>query len=338
MFEDRTLILEIVREHLIAVGSVEQLETIATLNDSTTSLVLRLRALMSGRSRSLIVKKIRIDAHGCFAREASVLERLASRRVAPLLVCQVPSERILVLEDLGNTSDEETLGVALGRLHKLGPDIRLEASLHRSNIPPLSELLQCATAEAAAIGVRPAIGFESDVRAVLERLDTESAHTLIHGDVHPHNSRRSDEQSFLIDLGDAGNGHPGIDTSCLVLGFPTAQDYRGPLSSGTLNSMLDAYRTARGIDHDAFESELSIGCGYWLLRILAGRFLSPTRLRSNRSLSQRFATQLDYVLRGAASRLPQFQALQSTSIAVAEAVASIEHDGSDDLGTVLPGR
>jgi hypothetical protein len=47
---------------------------------------------------------------------------------------------------------------------------------------------------------------------------------------------------------------------------------------------------------------------------------------------------LDYVLRGAASRLPQFQALQSTSIAVAEAVASIEHDGSDDLGTVLPGR
>ncbi|GAA0404805.1 hypothetical protein Acor_23610 [Acrocarpospora corrugata] len=225
--------------------------------------------------RPIIVKQIvggrepgldNMDAGERHQREATAL-RLAARAdpaVAPALLADDPREHLLILEHLPNRRTGQwpiRYAETLARLHATTTP-RDAGALPPWKGPAPADA-DAFLALAAALGITPPAEAESELADLLDRLDPQGHHDLIHGDPCPGNDRHTPAGTRLLDFEAAALGNGLAELAYLRIGLPTCWNSTA-LAKPLISEAETAYRDIRGLPDDP--RPLLDACAGWLIR------------------------------------------------------------------------
>jgi tRNA A-37 threonylcarbamoyl transferase component Bud32 len=221
---------------------------------------------------SAVVKQIvdGPDADERYAREVAALRLAvrAERPVVPALLATDPGERVLVLEYLEHRrpSSDWIVGyaAALARLHATArpEDAGVLPRWQGPNQADVDSFL--GLAEALQVPVPPGVSDELD--ALVNRLDQEPGHALLHGDPCPGNDLHTATGIRFIDFEQASLGSGLMELAYLRIGFPTCWCVTSA-SAPLLERAEHAYRTTwRDETGSETPDGLADACAGWLLR------------------------------------------------------------------------
>lgn len=260
--------------------------TIPPLHSSQKSTVWRLIVQGESAPPTVIAKVVDQSCADLYARELGVLSAAAGLGITPRLYVSDDTYRLLILEDLGVAGDESALALGLATLHASTRRIsgRFPMSPHQALLSVAADILIAEVrAVARAIGVTWEEGVSIDVPHLLDALRDESLSCLSHGDVCVANARLTGSGARLIDFPDAGRGSPAIDVAALQLGLP-ACGRAEVVDAERATVLVERYRRSvvgeypEWHDAERFRAYVGVGCGFWALRILAGRWMDPRRV------------------------------------------------------------
>ncbi|MFF3975609.1 phosphotransferase family protein [Streptomyces sp. NPDC001828] len=248
---------------------------VRSLSSSPRSQVWRveLPGTAGGGPHAAVVKHL-VDgpgADGRYAREVAAL-RIAARSQVPLvprLLAVDPEQRVLVLDHLDHRDPAPDWIVpyaeALARLHATaGP--RDAGLLPRWKGPGEADVTSF-LALAAALGAVVPPGVAEELEALVERLDEEPGHALLHGDPCPGNDLHTVEGVRFVDFEQACLGSGLMELAYLRIGFPTCwcvTSAAGPLLARAERAYRTAWHTATGSELQ--EGRLVDACVGWLIR------------------------------------------------------------------------
>jgi hypothetical protein len=223
-----------------------------------------------------------------YPRERDVLSASAELDITPRLYASDDTHRLLILEELGVAGDGAALAMGLGALHARTRRIseRFPLSPHQATLSLGADtLVPEIRTVAAAFGVAWEGSVGAEIPQLLLALRDESLSCLTHGDVCVDNARLAGSGARLIDFADAGRCTPAIDVAAVHLGLPACGSAE-VLDAETVIALEERYLQSPVVsypewrDAERFRNFIGLGCGFWAIRILAGRWMDPRRVVS----------------------------------------------------------